>query len=202
MPTTREWVMIGGAVVVIALIVGALFWFGTYNSLVSSDVNVDRAKGNVQSALQRRADLIPNLVNTVAGAAQFEKTTQTQIAEMRSQAGQLQTQVYNAQSVEEMQAASSAMQNFLSRLMVVVENYPDLKATENFKDLQSQLEGTENRINYERTEYNNAVKDYQTRVRSFPSNIVAGHYGFDSSKWKMFEATPGAQVAPTVTFTF
>jgi LemA protein len=202
MPTLREIAIVGGAIVLIALVIGGLFVAGTYNSLVNSDVSVENAKGNVQTAYQRRADLIPNLVNTVQGAATFEKSTQTEIAELRSQAGQVKTQVANAQTIDEMEAAGTQMGSILARLMLVVEAYPTLKSNENFKMLQDQLEGTENRIKYERDNYNAAVKDYQVKVRSFPSNIIAGMFGFNGDKWKMFEATEGAQVAPTVTFTF
>jgi LemA protein len=128
--------------------------------------------------------------------------TQTKIAEMRSQAGQVKTQVYNAQTVEEMQAAESGMTNLLSRLMLVVEAYPDLKSNANFLELQGEIEGTENRVKYERDEYNVAVKDYRNEVQMIPTSFVAGYFHYDVDKWKTFEATAQAQNAPTVSFNF
>lgn len=184
--------------IVIFVVFAVLFVWGTYNSLVQKDIAVETQKGYVQSAYQRRADLIPNLVETVSGAAKFEKSTQTEIAAMRSQAGQVRSQVYNAQSVEEMQAASNSMGNVLSRLMVVVENYPELKSNQNFLNLQSQLEGTENRVNFERNKYNDAVQDYKNVVRMAPSNVVAGWFGFKEDKWSMFQAKETSQDAPQV----
>ena len=194
-----------GIVVVIVAIVGivgliGLFYVGTYNSLVDKDVTIEKMKGDLSSQYQRRADLIPNLVATVQGSAQFEKSTQTEIAGLRSQAITGQEKMRNAKTVSEIQAANGELDSVLSRLMVVVEAYPTLQSNQNFRDLQSQLEGTENRINYARTEYNDAVGNYKTSVRSFPTSIVANMNGFDVNKWSMFEAKAGADVAPTVTF--
>ena len=194
-----------GIIVVIVAIVGivgliGLFYVGTYNGLVDKDVSIEKLKGDLSSQYQRRADLIPNLVATVQGSAQFEKSTQTEIAGLRSQAISGQEKMRNAKTVSEIQAANGELDSVLSRLMVVVEAYPTLQSNQNFRDLQSQLEGTENRINYARTEYNDAVGVYKSSVRSFPTSIVANMNGFDVNKWSMFEAKPGADIAPTVTF--
>jgi len=194
-----------GIIVVIVAIVGivgliGLFYVGTYNGLVDKDVSIEKLKGDLSSQYQRRADLIPNLVATVQGSAQFEKSTQTEIAGLRSQAITGQEKMRNAKTVSEIQAANGELDSVLSRLMVVVEAYPTLQSNQNFRDLQSQLEGTENRINYARTEYNEGVGTYKKSVRSFPTSIVADMNGFDVDKWDMFEAKPGSDVAPTVTF--
>jgi len=186
--------------VVLVLIVGVMFFIGTYNSLVSTDESTAKSWGNVQTAYQRRADLIPNLIETVKGAKNFEQETMTKIAEMRSQAGQIQIDVSNAQDIASLQTASSQMTGVLSRLMAVVEAYPDLKSNTNFLALQDELAGTENRIKYERDLYNIAVQKYRTQVRVFPTNILAGMFGFNVDKWKTFEADVGAQKVPSVNF--
>ena len=193
----------GAIFIGVLVIVGifALVFIGIYNGLVSKDVDAQTKWANVQSSYQRRADLIPNLVATVQGAADFESGTQTQIAELRTGATALQQQVASAKTPEDLQAAQASMSGLIGKINVVVEAYPQLKATENFKDLQVQLEGTENRIQFERNNYNTAVKTYATSVRSFPTNILANMFGFNADKWKMFEATPGAETAPKVTFT-
>jgi LemA protein len=190
-----------GVVIVGIIVLLLLMVAGTYNSLVNKDTTVEQKWGNVQTAYQRRADLIPNLVETVKGAKNFEQQTQTQIAELRSQAGQAKVNVQNAQDAEQLQAVGSQMDSVLSRLLVIVENYPDLKSNQNFLSLQDQLEGTENRVKYDRDEYNAAVKDYKQSVRSFPTNIMAGMFGFNVDKWKMFQAAAGAETAPAVNFT-
>lgn len=194
-----------GLIVIVAVIIAAvgiigLVYISTYNGLVDKDVTIEKMKGDLSSQYQRRADLIPNLVSTVQGSAQFEKSTQTEIAGLRSRALGAQEKMSNAKTVSEIQAANGELDSVLSRLMVVVEAYPTLQSNQNFRDLQSQLEGTENRINYARTEYNDAVGNYKTSVRSFPTSIVANMNGFDVNKWSMFEAKAGADVAPTVTF--
>lgn len=195
----QAWV---GIVIVLAvLVLLGLIIAGIYNGLVSKDVDAQTKWGNVQSAYQRRADLIPNLVGTVQGAADFESGTQTKIAALRTGATALQEQIASAKTPADLQAAQEQMTGLIGQINVVVEAYPQLKATENFKDLQVQLEGTENRIKFERDNYNNAVKAYATSVRSFPTNIFANMFGFSVDKWKMFEAQPGAETAPKVTFT-
>lgn len=190
----------GGMIVLGIIGLMLLVTMGMYNGLVSKDVNVENNWGRVQTAYQRRADLIPNLVETVKGAKNFEQGTQTKIAELRSQAGQAKIDVNNAKDVESMQAAGDQMSSVLSRLMVIVEAYPDLKSNQNFLALQDELASTENTIKYERDEYNNAVRDYKVSVRSFPTSIMANMFGFSQEKWKMFAAEAGAQNAPKVDF--
>jgi len=189
--------------VIVLIVIMVVSWFvGVQNDLVNKDNTAGQMWGNVQTAYQRRADLIPNLVATVQGTANFEMLTQTTVAEARAQAGQVKAQVYNAQTVDQMQAADTSMANFLSRLMVVVEAYPDLKSSTAFLQLQDQLEGTENRIKYERDAYNSAVKDYRNEVQMIPTSFVASYFHYDVDKWKTFQATEQAQNAPTVSFTF
>lgn len=187
------------ALVVVVGLIG-LMYVGMYNNLVSKDVSIEKMKADLDSQYQRRADLIPNLVATVQGAAQFEKSTQTEVARLRSDADTAKNNMGKAKTPSEIDAANNEMTSVWSRLMVVVEAYPVLKSNENFKDLQSQLEGTENRITYARTEYNEAVQDYKTSVRSFPTSIVANMNNFREDKWEMFKAKAGADIAPTVTF--
>lgn len=178
------------AIVILVLLIMAVSWLvGTRNSLVRLDTNVDAAWGNVQVQYQRRADLIPNLVATVKGAANFEQSTLTEITAARSA-------WTNAKTPEEQVAAANGMESALSRLMVVVENYPTLTATQNFKDLQAQLEGTENRVSVERVRYNTAVQGFNTQVRLFPTNIVAGMFGFE--KRTFFTAAAGTENVPVV----
>ena len=194
---TKIMLIVLGAVAVFALIL--IMWFvGAYNGLVSSDENVAQKWGNVQSAYQRRADLIPNLVETVKGYKNYEQQTLTQITQLRSEAGQAKVDVSKATTPDQMQVASQNMDGVLSRLLVIVENYPDLKASENFLSLQDELSGTENRIKVERDNYNVAVKDYNIRVRKFPTNIVAGMFSFGVKT--AFEAQAGAENAVKVNF--
>lgn len=182
------------------IIITVLFIIGMYNGLVNKDVAVKNAFSKIQSALQRRADLIPNLVETVKGAKDFEQETQTKIAELRSQAGQIQQQVQSATTSTHLQQAGTEMDSVLSRLLVIVESYPDLKATQNFLSLQDELAGTENRIKFERDNYNDAVQTYETATRKFPTNIFAGMFGFTSDRYNMFQAAEGSEQAPKVGF--
>jgi LemA protein len=190
--------------IVLGLVVIFIFWgCGQYNGMVREDENVKTTWGNVQSAYQRRADLIPNLVATVKGAAEFEKETYTQVALAR--AGQLKQAVnvpvdsLNQQKFQQIQEASkNAMDAARTAINIAVERYPDLKATGNFTDLQRQLEGTENRINTERDRFNESVKSYNTKIRSFPSNIFAGMFGFKQRS--QFQSEAGAEDAPSVNF--
>jgi LemA protein len=184
------WIV--GIVVIALIVIIILSSIGMYNSLVQSDVKVDNAWAQVQTVYQRRADLIPNLVETVKGAAQFEQETFTAITEARSA-------WTNAKTPEEQVAAANGMESALSRLMVVVENYPELKATQAYMDLMTQLEGTENRITVERQRYNDAVGVFNTKIRVFPANIIAGIFGFD--KRTFFQAAPGAEIVPAVKLT-
>ena len=171
-----------------------------YNQMVNLDERVGSAWSQVQNQYQRRADLIPNLVNTVKGAANFEKETLTAVIEARAKATSMQISPDNLtpENIAKFQAAQSQLTGALSRLLVTVEQYPELKANQNFLELQSQLEGTENRISVERRNFNETVQQYNSYVRSFPRNLYAGFFGFEKKGY--FEAEAGAQKAPTVQF--
>ena len=177
---------------------------GSYNHLVSLSQNVDKQWAQVQNVYQRRADLIPNLVATVSGAANFEKSTLTEITAARASVGQVKLDPNSAPTdpakLAEFEKAQGALTSALSRLLVVVERYPDLKATSNFRDLQAQLEGTENRISVERGRFNEAVQSYDTAVKSFPAMLYAGMFGFKEKPY--FTATAGAETPPKVQFDF
>src|SRR5580700_3050790 len=186
----------GGVLVlllVVALVAG-LWLKGTYNNLVTLDQEVNKKWGDVQTVYQRRADLIPNLVSTVAGAANFEKSTLTEVTNARASVGRVQLDPNKAPTdaaqLEQFQAAQGQLSNALSRLLVVVERYPELKANQNFLGLQAQLEGTENRISVERGNFNTAVQNYNVAVRSFPTNLIAGMLGFPPRPF--FTAQAGA----------
>jgi len=195
-----------GILLVLAFIavVFTIMGLSKYNSLVKLDQNVNQAWAQVQNVYQRRADLIPNLVNTVQGAANFEKSTLIAVTEARASVGRLQINANQApataQQLEQFQAAQGELGNALSRLLVVAERYPELKANQNFQALQAQLEGTENRISVERGNFNQAVRDYNTAVRSFPTVLFAGLMGFHAKPF--FNAQPGAERPPTVNFNF
>lgn len=171
-----------------------------YNSLVTKEEGVTAAWAQVENVYQRRADLIPNLVNTVKGYADFEKGTLTAVIEARSKATSvtIDPTKLNESNIQQFQQAQDGLSSALSRLMVVVEKYPDLKANQNFMDLQAQLEGTENRIATERRNFNQTAQDYNTQIRRFPSNIFAGLFGFDKKAY--FQAEAGAEKAPEVKF--
>ena len=156
--------------------------------------------GQVETAYQRRGDLIPNLVNTVKGYAEHERETLTEVIEARAKATNVSIDPtnLNPQAIQQFQAAQDGLSQALGKLMVVVERYPDLKANQNFLDLQQQLESTENRIAVERRKFNDATRDYNTFIRKFPSNILAGIFGFETKGY--FEAAEGSEVAPTVEF--
>lgn len=172
----------------------------TYNGLIAKDEAVGTAWGNIQSQYQRRADLIPNLVSTVKGYAKHESETLENVMAARAKATQVTINSDNLtpEKLKQYQAAQGELSQALGRLMAVSENYPNLKANENFSELQAQLEGTENRINESRQIYNSAVQTYNVSVRRFPANIVAGMFGFD--KKNQFEAEAGAEKAPKVEF--
>lgn len=172
----------------------------TYNGLIAKDEAVATAWGNIQSQYQRRADLIPNLVSTVKGYAKHESETLENVMATRAKATQITVNADNLtpEKLKQYQAAQGELSQALGRLMAVSENYPNLKANENFSELQAQLEGTENRINESRQIYNSAVQTYNVSVRRFPANIVAGMFGFD--KKNQFEAEAGAEKAPKVEF--
>ena len=188
-----------GIILVIGL--GLFGWVkGAYNGMVESEESVTTAWSNVETQYQRRADLIPNLVNTVKGYAAHESETLQAVIEARSKATQVTVDPSNmtAEQMKEYQAAQGEISSALGRLIAVSEAYPDLKANENFKDLQTQLEGTENRINEARMKYNEAVQKYNQGIRSFPKVLFAGMFGFD--KMNKFEAAEGAEKAPEVKF--
>lgn len=171
-----------------------------YNSMVEKREAVNSAWGNVESAYQRRADLVPNLVNTVKGAANFEQTTLTQVIEARSKATsiQLNADQLTEENLAKFQEAQEGLKGALSRLLVTVEQYPELKATQAFMELQAQLEGTENRINTERNRFNDAVKDYNAYIAKFPQVFIAKMFGFTEKAY--FKASPGSERAPQVKF--
>ena len=189
-------------IIVILVLVGliALSAFRGYNGMVPRSEQVDEQWSNVENSYQRRADLIPNLVNTVKGYAEFESQTLTAVIEARSKATSIQVDPKNLtpEAMQQFQEAQSGLSGALSRLMVVVEQYPNLKANQNFLDLQAQLEGTENRISTERRKFNEIARGYNTFIRMFPKNIWAGIFNFDKKPY--FEAAEGADKAPEVKF--
>ncbi len=191
------------AIIVIPLII-ILSLIGSYNNLVSESQGVNSQWAQVQNVYQRRADLIPNLVQTVQGSANFEKSTLTEVTDARASVGRVTIDPSkapaDAQTLQQYQAAQGQLTNALSHLMVVAEAYPDIKSTQNFRDLQAQLEGTENRISVERGKFNDVVQAYNTSVHSFPSVIVASMFGFGEKPY--FAAEASASTAPTVNFNF
>ena len=195
----KTWVIVVGIIIVI---LGFLISFSisSYNSFVSQDEAVATAWSNVENQYQRRADLIPNLVNTVKGYAEHEKETLDAVVSARAKATQTTISIDDL-TPEKMQAYQKAQGEIgaaLSRLLAVTENYPDLKANENFQALQAQLEGTENRISVERRKFNEIAQSYNTSIRRFPKNIFAGMFGFDKKAY--FEAEEGSEKAPKVEF--
>ena len=190
----KIWIGLG----VIALVI---FWgIGSRNSMATSDQEVKASWANVQSAYQRRSDLIPNLVKTVQGVANFEKSTLTAVIEARASATQvkLDAKDLSPENMQKYQAAQSSLGGALSRLMVVAENYPQLRATENFSELQAQLEGTENRIKEERDRFNESVKNYNSLIVTFPNSLIASFSGFAEKGF--FQAEAGSERAPEVNF--
>jgi LemA protein len=185
-----------GILVVLGLLV---FWaVGIYNTLVTKDEGVKTAWSQVENQYQRRADLIPNLVNTVRGYSIHEAETLEAVVEARAKATQTQVSVDDAASFAQFQASQDALSSALSRLLVVVESYPDLKADQTYLELQAQLEGTENRISVERKTYNETAKDYNIYTRKVPKNFIANMFGFDQAS--LFEATEGSETPPVVDF--
>src|ERR1700674_4738305 len=184
--------------VVVVLVVGVAVWaIGVQNRLVGLEQDVNEKWAQVQNVYQRRADLIPNLVNTVSGAANFEKSTLIAVTNARASVGRVQLDPNKAPTdaaqLQQFQAAQGQLSNALSRLLVVAENYPQLTATENFRGLQAQLEGTENRISVERNKFNTVVQDYNVAVKRFPTNMIAGMFGFAPRPF--FAAQPGSDKA-------
>lgn len=187
--------------IVIAIVALLFFWVkNVYNTMVNQDEGVKTAWSQVENQYQRRQDLIPNLVNTVKGYAGHEKETLEGVVNARAKATQttIDPSNLNEESMKQFQAAQGELSSALSRLMVVMERYPDLKANENFKELQAQLEGTENRITVERKRFNEVAQGYNTYIRSFPNNILSGMFGFQQKAY--FTAESGAEKAPKVEF--
>lgn len=188
-----------GAAVLGVIGLGILMVSGTYNRLVGLDEQVSEAWSQVENTYQRRADLVPNLVETVKGAANFERGTLEAVTEARSKVGSMNFEgMPSSEEMAEFQANQGQLTSALQRLMVVVEQYPQLTATQGFRDLQGQLEGTENRITVERRRYNETAREYNTARRSFPAVVVAGMMGFDEQPY--FESDAGADQAPAVDF--
>lgn len=192
-----------GKALIIVFVLGLMVFFGisVNNGLVEREENVESAWAQVENQYQRRADLIPNLVSTVQGAANFEQETLTAVIDARSQATSINVtaaDLNDPAKIAQFQEAQQQLSGALSRLLVSVERYPELKANSNFRDLQAQLEGTENRISTERMRFNNAAQGYNTSIRKFPTSIIASIGGFERKAY--FEADAGAEQAPTVDF--
>jgi LemA protein len=193
------WIIIG---VIVALVVLGIVSWGSkiYNQMVTLQEGVTSQWGNVETQYQRRADLIPNFVNTVKGAANFEQETLTKVIEARAKATQvtIDPTKMTAENMQQFQKAQSDLSSALSRLMVVVEQYPELKATQNYRDLQVELEGTENRISVERRKFNEVAQSLNVYIKRFPQNFIAHMFGFSAKPY--FEAMEGADKAPEVKF--
>ena len=199
----RTWIIV--LVVLALMVIGVIRWgIRTYNNFISLEEGIEGQWANVENVYQRRADLIPNLVATVSGAANFEKSTLTEITAARASVGQVKLDPNSAPTdpakLAEFERAQGALSSALSRLLVVVERYPELKANANFVSLQAQLEGTENRISVERGRFNEAVQVYNTAIKSFPTLLYAGMFGFTARPY--FSATPGSDKPPQVQFDF
>jgi LemA protein len=198
MKLSKAWII--GIVVIGIILISIFSAISMYNKMPGLEEGVNSQWAKVESAYQRRSDLIPNLVNTVKGVANFEQQTLTGVVEARAKATSVNIDPtkLNAESIKQFQQAQGGLSSALSKLMVVVEKYPELKATQNFLELQSQLEGTENRINVERNKFNEAAQAYNSFIRRFPNNLFAGMFGFEKKAY--FEAEEGAQKAPEVKF--
>ena len=197
----KKWLV--PVLIIGAIVLGIYLLFaGKYNNAVDKQEQARKTWADVESAYQRRNDLIPSLVNTVRGAADFERSTITEVIEARSKATSINVDAENMSEaqMQQFQQAQSQVSSALSRLLVTVERYPELKATQNFQQLQSQLEGTENRINVARNRYNESVTEYNRYIRQFPNNVIVGMYGFD--RMPVYEADAGAETAPEVEFEF
>lgn len=194
--SVKVLIVLGIVVLLVAVIAGI------YNRMVKLDETVQQAWAQVENVYQRRADLIPNLVKTVQGAAEFEKGTLESVVNARSKASSMQIDPSNLteENIAKFQQAQDELSSALNRLMVVIERYPELKANQNFLELQAQLEGTENRIAVERKKFNETVQNYNTAIRRFPNNIFAGMFNFDKKGY--FKAKEGAENAPEVDFNF
>jgi LemA protein len=194
-----KWVIPFIAVVIFVALIGSSIG-GAYNTIIAKDVIVEQMQGNVQTALERRADLIPNYVESIAGSATFEHDTLTDVIAMRAEANKIKENVKSARTVEEIQQSQDELGAVIGRLLMLNEQYPALQTTAQFKELEAQLTATENQINMERNNYNIAVMDYKVTVRSFPVNLLANYYGYYEDKWAMFSAKPEKQEVPKVNF--
>lgn len=194
----KSWIIIAVIILLIFILYNA--FKGSYNTMVALDEEVKTSWANVQTQYQRRSDLIPNLVNTVKGFAAQEKEVLIGVTEARAKASSIQIdpENINPAMLQQFQAAQGELSSALSRLLVTIERYPEIKSNQNFLELQAQLEGTENRIAVARDRFNSTVQRYNTKIRSFPTNIMAGIFGFESKT--QFQATEVAQTAPEVTF--
>jgi len=194
----KTLIILGVIAIIVFIIYG--FFAGRYNKMVELQEDIPKQWAQVETQYQRRADLIPNLVNTVKGYANFEQETLTKVIQARANATAVTVDPNNItpQALQQFQAAQNGLSSALSRLLVTVEKYPDLKANQNFLDLQAQLEGTENRIAVARNRFNEVVQPYNVYIKRFPNNMLAGMYGFQPKGY--FEASKGAENAPTVDF--
>ena len=194
-----KYAAVGCLVLLLIAGVVVMWGVGAYNRLVSLDEGVDAAWGQVENVYQRRVDLVPNLVATVKGSAEFEQETLTAVVDARGKVGQMNfDHAPDAAEMAQFQQAQDGLSSALSRLLVVVERYPDIKSTEAFRDLMVQLEGTENRIAVERHRFNEVARDFNTLRRTFPSSLIANFFGFSEKAY--FEAAEGAETAPVVEF--
>lgn len=188
-----------GLWIIIAVVAVIVVWiFSSYNGMITMEESVNSAWSQVENQYQRRMDLVPNLVNTVKGYAAHEEGTLTAVVEARAKATNLTVDINDAESLAKYQESQGELSKAMSRLMMITENYPDLKANQNFLQLQAQLEGTENRISTERKRFNEAVQSFNTKIRRFPNSLIAGIFGFAQKPY--FEADQAASVAPTVNF--
>ncbi len=195
----KKILIVLGVLVFLGFIIYSVF-SSAYNNMVDKEEATTSQWASVESQYQRRLDLIPNLVATVKGVAELEQETLTQLIEARAKVGTVQVNAdeLTPESIQQFQEAQAGLSSAISRLLVVVENYPDLKSPQSFLELQAQLEGTENRINKARDDFNAVVQDYNTYIRKFPNNMIAGMFGFEKKGY--FQADPGSEVAPKVEF--
>jgi len=194
----KSWIVV--IIVIVLVLLGFNYFKNMYNGMVQRGESVEQQWANVENQFQRRADLIPNLVSTVKGYADFERETLEAVINARAKATSVQVDPANLtpEMLSQFQEAQTGLSGALGRLMVVIERYPDLKANQNFMDLQAQLEGTENRISTERRKFNEVARDYNTFIKLFPRNLFAGMFGFDEKPY--FEAAEGSENAPKVEF--
>lgn len=188
-----------GLLILLGILVILGFWgCNSYNGLVTSETSVSKSWSNVETNYQRRTDLYSSVIKTIEGSANFEKSTLKEVLDARSKATSIQVDINDPASLEAYQRAQANLQGSFSRLMAVVENYPDLKTTQAFRDFQTQIEGTENRINVARQDFNKTVETYNLKVKRFPGNIMAGIFGFKEKAF--FKAEPGSEKAPEINF--